>query len=109
MHESQAPRTETARALARIWAQVLGPADITADSSFFELGGHSLRVIKVVRAVDKQLKVKIAPRVLFDHPPLQELADLIEAQQTAGGQLPAGGAPGAQGTPDASGADAEIS
>ncbi|HZS21935.1 MAG TPA: amino acid adenylation domain-containing protein, partial [Pseudonocardiaceae bacterium] len=43
-----APRTETERILADIWAQVLGAGQVGVEDNFFELGGDSILSIQVV-------------------------------------------------------------
>ncbi|MEV1204954.1 non-ribosomal peptide synthetase, partial [Microbispora rosea] len=42
------PQTETERAVAAVWADVLGAERIGADDDFFDLGGHSLLAVQVV-------------------------------------------------------------
>jgi amino acid adenylation domain-containing protein len=78
------PRTATAQALATIWTELLGEAEISGNSSFFEHGGNSLRVGKLVNQVERQLKTRLQLRAVFDHPRLQELADYIDEQLAAG-------------------------
>ncbi|MEU6592568.1 amino acid adenylation domain-containing protein [Streptomyces sp. NPDC046881] len=45
---SRAPGTASERALAALWAEVLGVERVGADDDFFELGGDSMHVIAVV-------------------------------------------------------------
>ena len=78
------PRTATAQALATIWTDLLGEAEISGNSSFFEHGGNSLRVGKLVNQVERQLKTRLQLRAVFDHPRLQELADYVDEQLVAG-------------------------
>jgi amino acid adenylation domain-containing protein len=59
-----APRTPLERALAGIWAQVLGVERVSVYDNFFDLGGHSLLSLKVVHRVEKELGVQLNPREL---------------------------------------------
>ncbi|HEX2204129.1 MAG TPA: non-ribosomal peptide synthetase, partial [Longimicrobium sp.] len=54
-NEYVAPRTETERAVARIWAEVLGFGEVGAEDGFFALGGHSLAATQVVSRVRETL------------------------------------------------------
>ncbi len=72
-----APRTKTEKALARIWADVLGLEQVGIRSNFFELGGDSIMSIQIVaRATEAGLK--LTPKDLFQHQTIAELAEVIE-------------------------------
>jgi amino acid adenylation domain-containing protein len=72
--------TSTERALAGIWADVLGvPVEgITPDGSFFTLGGSSLHATQMISRVRDALYVDLDPRQLFTHPRLEEMAALVD-------------------------------
>nr|AKA59494.1 non-ribosomal peptide synthetase [uncultured bacterium AZ_379] len=81
------PATPTARLLATIWSQLLGITGPGADDSFFALGGHSLLAARLLDSVSQQMGVELPLRTVFEHPGLQELADVIDEQrQRASGQ-----------------------
>jgi len=67
-----APSTPLERALAAIWAEVLGTERIGSYDNFFDLGGHSLLSMQVIAKVGEQLEVRISPRDLM----LQNLGQL---------------------------------
>jgi amino acid adenylation domain-containing protein/non-ribosomal peptide synthase protein (TIGR01720 family) len=68
-----APRTETERILAEIWAEVLGLEQIGVTQNFFELGGDSILSIQIVsRAL--QAGLSLSPRQVFQHQSIEELA-----------------------------------
>ncbi|MFI8245408.1 amino acid adenylation domain-containing protein, partial [Kitasatospora sp. NPDC085930] len=46
-----APRTELEAALAAVWAEVLGLAQVGVEDSFFDLGGDSIRAVRLVGAL----------------------------------------------------------
>jgi acyl carrier protein len=53
-----APRTETERVLARVWADVLGVERVGIDDNFFDLAGDSIDTIRLVaRAKDAGLRI----------------------------------------------------
>jgi amino acid adenylation domain-containing protein/non-ribosomal peptide synthase protein (TIGR01720 family) len=72
-----APRTETEKVLAGIWAQVLGLDQVGADDDFFELGGHSLLATQVLSRVRDGLGAEVPVAALFDHPTVAGLASVI--------------------------------
>ncbi|MEO0558814.1 MAG: amino acid adenylation domain-containing protein [Bacteroidota bacterium] len=77
--EYSAPRTDTERALAAIWADVLGVEQVSADANFFEIGGDSLLSIQIIsRANDLGLEVKSSD--FFEHPTIHGLAAAMESQ-----------------------------
>jgi amino acid adenylation domain-containing protein len=59
-----APETHEEKAIAAIWAELLGIDRVAATDNFFDLGGHSLLAMRAVIAAEKQLGWRIAPRRL---------------------------------------------
>ncbi len=81
------PRTETERAIAAIWQDVLDVPEVGVDDDFFALGGHSLLATVVVaklRKVTEGTKRRVGVMDLFKHPTVAELAALVEDQSAAG-------------------------
>ena len=76
-----APRSETERALAEIWQEILGAAQVGAQDNFFDLGGHSLRAMTLVSRIHQQFEVEVSLRDVFGHPTLEALAAVIAAQE----------------------------
>ncbi|MSP59689.1 MAG: amino acid adenylation domain-containing protein [Myxococcales bacterium] len=72
-----APRTETERALAAIFGEVLRVAPIGVDDDFFAFGGDSLRAIRVLARITTSLRVSLPLRALFDTPTVERLARQI--------------------------------
>ncbi|MBV8710715.1 MAG: AMP-binding protein, partial [Solirubrobacterales bacterium] len=85
--EYVAPRTETERVVAEIWARVLGVAQVGIYDNFFELGGDSILSIQVMSRVRVALKVELSPRVLFVDPTVAGLAAAVA--ESAVSALPA--------------------
>ncbi|WP_425266223.1 non-ribosomal peptide synthase/polyketide synthase [Amycolatopsis pretoriensis] len=69
----RAPSTEAERALAAIWADVLGVEDVGAETNFFELGGDSILSIQVVSRA-RRAGLTLLPHDVFRHPTLAALA-----------------------------------
>ncbi|MEU2057651.1 non-ribosomal peptide synthase/polyketide synthase [Streptomyces bungoensis] len=68
-----APRTDTERRIARIWADVLGVAEVGAHDNFFHLGGDSILSMQVVSRLRRD-GLHLATRDLFTHQTVAELA-----------------------------------
>ncbi|WP_067889963.1 non-ribosomal peptide synthetase [Actinomadura chibensis] len=74
--EFAAPATPTERAIADVWARVLGiPVErISANDAFFALGGNSLAALRVV--MDLRGRARLID--VMRHPRLSELAEVID-------------------------------
>jgi amino acid adenylation domain-containing protein len=81
------PRTETEKALAEIWRELLGPGQVGRDDSFFELGGHSLMVVQLVSRIRDRLGTEIPFAALVQHPTLRAMADALDSAATADDSL----------------------
>ena len=71
--DATAPRTEVERVLTRVWEDVLGVGSVGIHENFFDLGGDSILGIQVI-ARAAQAGVRLAPRLLFAHQTVAELA-----------------------------------
>ncbi|MFJ4523403.1 non-ribosomal peptide synthase/polyketide synthase [Streptomyces sp. NPDC088810] len=71
-----APRTDTERRIARIWADVLGIEEVGADDNFFALGGDSILTMQVVSRLRRD-GLHVATRDLFTHQTVAELATVV--------------------------------
>jgi amino acid adenylation domain-containing protein/non-ribosomal peptide synthase protein (TIGR01720 family) len=68
-----APRNETERTLADVWASVLRHDAVSVDDNFFELGGDSILSIQVI-ARCRQAGLQLSTRDMFQHPTVAALA-----------------------------------
>jgi thioesterase domain-containing protein len=68
------PRTELERAIAAVWAEVLGVPAIGVRTSFFELGGNSLLVVRVARRLESALGRSVRVMDFFEHVTVADLA-----------------------------------
>ncbi|WP_222719749.1 non-ribosomal peptide synthetase [Actinokineospora xionganensis] len=72
--EIVAPRTPSEVAVAKVWGDVLGVADVGAHDNFFDLGGHSLLATRVSVRLRSALGIDVPVRALFDHGTVAALA-----------------------------------
>jgi len=77
-HDFVAPRTETEKALAAIWRELLVVENIGINDDFFDLGGQSLVAIKAVSRVWEVFGVDLQLRSLFERPTVAGLAEVID-------------------------------
>ncbi|HBJ33305.1 MAG TPA: hypothetical protein DDZ51_00800, partial [Planctomycetaceae bacterium] len=76
------PRTDTESAIARIWTEVFGVAEISVNESFFQLGGHSLMAAQVFARMRVRLGVQLPLREIYANPTIAGLATLVDRAQT---------------------------
>ncbi|WP_269856945.1 non-ribosomal peptide synthetase [Streptomyces sp. RPT161] len=86
----RAPRTETERLLAGIWADLLGVDRVGADDNFFMLGGDSILSIQVVSRA-RTAGLALTPRDLFRHPTIAALAAATGTSAPVVGSAPVSG------------------
>jgi amino acid adenylation domain-containing protein len=72
-----APRDELEQAIAEVFAESLGLAQVGVDDDFFRLGGHSLLVTQVVYRIRDALEVDLPLRVVFERPTVAALAEQL--------------------------------
>jgi amino acid adenylation domain-containing protein len=77
-HAFVGPRTETEKALAAIWGQLLKVESIGIDDDVFDLGAHSLQAMKALTQIRDAFDVNLALRNLFEHPTIAGLAEAID-------------------------------
>ncbi|WP_370367732.1 amino acid adenylation domain-containing protein [Catenulispora sp. GP43] len=76
----RAPRTDTERALATLWREVLAVAEhdgLPVDTSFFALGGSSIAVIRMVSAA-RRAGLPLTPRMVFAAQTIESLARALD-------------------------------
>ncbi|TMC05017.1 MAG: hypothetical protein E6J41_23295, partial [Chloroflexi bacterium] len=83
-----APRGETERRLAALWADVLGLPTVSVTASFFALGGHSLLATRLLHGIQAEFGRRIPLHEFFRRPTIERVAALL------------GGEPGDPGEPE---------
>jgi amino acid adenylation domain-containing protein len=74
------PRTDTERAIAAIWREVLGVEKVGIHDNFFDLGGHSLLLMKTLARLKKQFQRDLSFVDLFEHTTIVDLARLLSPE-----------------------------
>ncbi|MCD2155393.1 non-ribosomal peptide synthase/polyketide synthase, partial [Rhodococcus cerastii] len=75
--EYVAPVTELEKAVAAIFAELLGVSEIGLTADYFALGGNSLTATRVVARINSALGSTLGVRDLFDAPTVGALAGLV--------------------------------
>ncbi len=78
------PHTDTEKALAVIWCELLGLERVGSQDDFFELGGHSLLATQVISRVRERLDVELPLREFFVAPRIVALAEVVESRGKMG-------------------------
>ncbi|MER7899336.1 phosphopantetheine-binding protein, partial [Streptomyces sp. NPDC096046] len=78
-----APRTDTERAIATVWSDILGVVRVGALDNFFDLGGHSLLATKVAARIGDLCSAEVRLGAFFQHPTVAELAAHIDQEAAA--------------------------
>ena len=76
---TRALATPTERIVADLFADLLGVADLGADSDFFALGGHSLLATRLASRLRGRFGVEVPLADLFAAPSVAALADRIDS------------------------------
>ncbi|WP_261774608.1 non-ribosomal peptide synthetase, partial [Nocardia neocaledoniensis] len=79
--EFRAPETATERAVAELFAELLGVEAVGADDDFFRLGGNSLIATRAIARLQAGFGVRVDVRDFFDSPTVAVLAQLIDDGQ----------------------------
>ncbi|WP_261991503.1 non-ribosomal peptide synthetase [Streptomyces sp. OR43] len=80
-----APRSETERVLAEMWAELLGVERVGVEDNFFDLGGHSLLATQVVSRVRAVFGVDLPLASVFDRPTVAAIAAVVGSGAEAAG------------------------
>ncbi len=78
------PRTPTERAVAAVWADLLGHAPVGAGDNFLELGGHSMAAARIAARIRTELRADLQVRDFYDHPVLERLAARVDELRAVG-------------------------
>lgn len=79
-----APATETERAIAEAFQDLIGIAPVGAKDDFFQLGGDSLLATQLCSRLRKQYQLDLPISAIFENPVVERLAShLISLQATS--------------------------
>lgn len=82
-----APRDDTERRIAGIWADLLGIDRVGVHDDFLELGGHSLLATQMLSRLRDELGAELTLAAVFTAPTVAELADRTREQSPDAGTL----------------------
>ncbi|WP_323162398.1 non-ribosomal peptide synthetase, partial [Pseudomonas glycinae] len=77
----EAPRNDTERQMAEIWAEVLKCERVGIHDNFFDLGGHSLLATRMIYAINQRMGAQLSLSSLFQTPVLLDLAAQVSRQE----------------------------
>lgn len=63
---AEAPRNDTEKRLAGLWAELLGTPVTDVHSDFFDMGGHSLLAARLLAEVQRTFGVALSPATFVD-------------------------------------------
>ncbi|SDS91968.1 type I polyketide synthase [Winogradskyella sediminis] len=75
------PKTDTEKAIAKIWSATLHIPQIGIDDNFFEMGGNSLLTQKVAALIAERLNLKVPVTKMYQFPTISGLAKFLEKDQ----------------------------
>ncbi|WP_156910504.1 non-ribosomal peptide synthetase [Nocardia mangyaensis] len=75
----EAPRTETERAVAAVFADLLGADEPGRADDFFALGGNSLLATQLAGRLGAVTGVRVPARTVFEHSTVADLAAALDA------------------------------
>ncbi|WP_394425667.1 amino acid adenylation domain-containing protein [Streptomyces sp. SGAir0957] len=84
-----APRSDTERILAAIWADVLGIETVGVHDNFFALGGQSISAVRMASRI-REAGLPVALQQIMRHPTVADLAAVLDAPRVNAGTGPGG-------------------
>ncbi|MCC3304024.1 MupA/Atu3671 family FMN-dependent luciferase-like monooxygenase [Sneathiella sp. HT1-7] len=83
---TEAAQSDTETAIAKIWCEALGLAEVGVTDNFFDLGGHSLLVVQVQRRLKELFDKEVAITDMFRFSTIQALAGHLDGDGKADGE-----------------------
>lgn len=81
--QAEPPQTDTERALATVFAELLSTPQVGRFDDFFALGGDSILSVQLAARV-RDAGLPVSPRLVFENPTVQLLAAAVEKAGAAG-------------------------
>lgn len=76
--QTEPARTDTERALAKVFAELLSTPDVGRFDDFFALGGDSILSVQLASRA-RAAGLAVSPRMIFENPTVQQLAAALDA------------------------------
>ncbi|MDF2368246.1 MupA/Atu3671 family FMN-dependent luciferase-like monooxygenase [Sneathiella sp.] len=83
---TEAAQSDTEAAIAKIWCEALGLAEVGVTDNFFDLGGHSLLVVQVQRRLKELFDKEVAITDMFRFSTIQALAGHLDGDGKTDGE-----------------------
>src|SRR4029453_15858671 len=81
------PRDPLEFAIASIWRDLLGLANVGVRDNFFDLGGHSLLAVRMMALVEKACGSSVPLASLFSEPTIERLAEALRSAARPSGSM----------------------
>ena len=81
------PRDPLEFAIASIWRDLLGLANVGVRDNFFDLGGHSLLAVRMMALVEKACGSGVPLASLFSEPTIERLAEALRSAVRSSGSM----------------------
>lgn len=75
------PRTAAERLICRVWANVLGVAEVGMKDDFLSLGGHSLTAVRLISVLSQVLRLKLSLQMILDNPTVEVFLELVSRER----------------------------
>jgi mycobactin peptide synthetase MbtE len=76
--QTEPARTDTERALAKVFAELLSTPEVGRFDDFFALGGDSILSVQLASRA-RAAGLAVSPRMIFENPTVQQLAAALDA------------------------------
>ncbi|WP_156751785.1 AMP-binding protein, partial [Mycobacterium sp. E2497] len=76
--QTEPSRTDTERALAKVFAELLSTPEVGRFDDFFALGGDSILSVQLASRA-RAAGLAVSPRMIFENPTVQQLAAALDA------------------------------
>ncbi|HEY7215888.1 MAG TPA: non-ribosomal peptide synthetase, partial [Thermoanaerobaculia bacterium] len=80
---AEAPRTDTEKVVAMLFAKILKVEEVGREGNFFRLGGHSLMATQMIAGLSESLNVRFAAADFFTRPTVAAIAERVDALRAA--------------------------
>ena len=92
---AEAPRTDTEKAVAALFAEILKVEQVGYNDNFFRLGGHSLMATQMIASISEALNVRFLAVDFFARPTVAGIAERVDTLRAA--EMTKAGEPAAHG------------
>ncbi|MTI24467.1 amino acid adenylation domain-containing protein, partial [Fulvivirga kasyanovii] len=77
LREGKQPLSELEKRMFLLWKEVLGVDTFGIDEDFYHIGGDSIRAIRLISKINKEFKIKIGVKDLFNNPTIEAIIRVL--------------------------------